>query len=105
MILIRKGSRRSESQIFKQVVDVMWMVLKKYYLSNCVENEPRRGITKQGDQAGGSNANKVMGAWTAVWAVKRSWDALEKAVQRTASHSGFANKLTRAPSLAPPMTS
>lgn len=62
MILIRKGSRRGESQIFKQVVDVMWMVLKKYYLSNCVENELRRGSPKQGDQAGGGNANEVMGA-------------------------------------------
>lgn len=92
MILIRKGSRRGESQIFKQVVDVMWMVLKKYYLSNCVENEPRRGSTNQGDQAGGGNANEVMGAWTAVWAVKLSRDALEKVVQRTASHSGLCKQ-------------
>lgn len=38
------------------------MVLEKYYLSNCVENELRWGSTNQGDQVGGSNANEVMGA-------------------------------------------
>ena len=92
MILIRKGSRRGESRIFKQVVDVMWMVLKKYYLSNCVENELRRGSTKQGDQVGGGNADEVTGAWTGVWAVKWSWDGLEKAMHRTASHRGLCKQ-------------
>lgn len=46
------------------------MVLKNDYLSNYGENEPRWENTNQGDQVGGSNAHKVMGAWTGVWAVK-----------------------------------
>lgn len=46
------------------------MVLKKYYLSNYVENELRWGSTKQNDQVGGNNANEGMGDWTGVWAVK-----------------------------------
>lgn len=62
----------------------MQMVLKKYDLSNCVENKLRQGSTKQGDQVGGSNADEVMGARTGVWAVKQSWDGLEKAMQRIA---------------------
>lgn len=61
MILVRKGSQRGESQVFEQVADVVLVVLKKHYLSNCVENDLRRGSTKQGDQVGGRNANEAMG--------------------------------------------
>lgn len=42
------------------------------------------GEHEQGDQVGGSNANRGMGARTGVWAVKQSWGGLEKAMQRIA---------------------
>lgn len=63
---------------------MMQLALKKYCLSNSVENELRWESTNQGDQVGGGNANEVMGAWTAVWAVKQSWNGLEKAMQQVA---------------------
>lgn len=66
------------------MADVMWMVLKKYCLSNCVENELRWGSTKQGDKTGGGTTNEVMGARTGVWAEKSSWGGLEKAMRRIA---------------------
>lgn len=84
MILVRKDFSRGESQVFEQAFDTMQMLLKKYYLSNCAENEVRWGSTKQRDQVGGNNANEGMGARTGVWAVKQSWNRLEKAMQRIA---------------------
>ena len=43
--------------------------------------------------------------WTAVWAVKLSRDALEKAVQRTASHSGLCKQADSGAKPGSPLTS